>query len=215
MFRNVLNWLFRTKAGAGAAAPRPRRCESCPKPQSIHITLMWRGSLEGEKHLCEDCAQRFLAPARAPEVREPSDRSGTDQEVRIEITRVIISENHDEQVIVFQEVGGPRSFPFVCGIFEATAIDRTLKQVPSPRPLTHDAWLATLAALGANVQAACVRELRERTYHATLRLDQAGQLVEVDLRPSDAVHMALKAKAPIVIPKKLLAEVSSADHEPV
>jgi bifunctional DNase/RNase len=102
----------------------------------------------------------------------------------------------------------------VCGIFEATAIDRTLKQLPSPRPLTHDAWLCTLAALGASVEAACINELRDQTYFATLHLSRAGDLTKVDMRPSDALHMALKAKAPVLIPESLLAEVSSTPSNP-
>jgi len=58
--------------------------------------------------------------------------------VQMELRRIIISEVHDQQVILLREVEGDRSFPIVIGIFEATSIDRRVKRMPSPRPLTHD-----------------------------------------------------------------------------
>jgi bifunctional DNase/RNase len=133
-------------------------------------------------------------------------------EVRFELCRVIISEVHDQQVIMLKEIEGNRIFPIVIGIIEATAIDRTYRQLPLPRPLTHDAWLASLIAVGARIQAACIKELRDNTYLATLRLVHTGQLIEVDVRPSDAVHMARKAKAPIFIAEAIVAEVCGSER---
>ena len=54
----------------------------------------------------------------------------------MELKRIIINEVHDQQVIMLREVEGERSFPIVIGIFEATSIDRRVKGMPSPRPLT-------------------------------------------------------------------------------
>ena len=58
--------------------------------------------------------------------------------VQMELKRIIISEVHDQQVIMLKEVEGTRSFPIVIGIFEATSIDRRVKRMPSLRPLTHE-----------------------------------------------------------------------------
>ena len=98
---------------------------------------------------------------------------------------------------------------FVLGIFEATTIDRILKRLPCPRPLTHDAWLSTVTFLGAVVQAVCLHDLRENTYFTEVRLHHDGRLVQVDVRPSDGLGLALKAGAPILIADRLLAEVSN------
>jgi bifunctional DNase/RNase len=138
----------------------------------------------------------------------PLGGTGASPEVHLDVCRIIISEIHEQQVIMLKEVGGERSFSIMIGTFEATCIDRRVKRLPCPRPLTHDAWLNTISALGASVQAACIKELREGTYYATLRLHQSGQLTEADMRPSDAVAMAVTVKVPIVIPESLLAEVS-------
>src|ERR1700691_37529 len=58
--------------------------------------------------------------------------------VHMELKRIIINEVHAQQVVMLREVEGERSFPIVIGIFEATSIDRRVRNLPSPRPLTHD-----------------------------------------------------------------------------
>jgi len=113
---------------------------------------------------------------------------------------------HDQQVLVFREVEGARRLTFVLGIYEATAIDRILKRLGGPRPLTHDAWLGTVTALGAAVEAVCIHDLQEHTYFAEARLRLDGKMVRVDVRPSDGLALALKAKAPFLIVDRLLAE---------
>ena len=68
--------------------------------------------------------------------------------VQMELKRIIISEIHEQQVIALKEVDGDRSFPIVIGIFEATSIDRRVKGMPSPRPLTHDLVATVIEHLG-------------------------------------------------------------------
>ena len=58
--------------------------------------------------------------------------------VAMELSRIIISEINDQQVIYLKEIDGPRTFPILIGIFEATSIDRRVKGFEAPRPLTHD-----------------------------------------------------------------------------
>jgi bifunctional DNase/RNase len=211
MFRTMIQWLKRRLLGtpvppASSSAATVRRCEQCERPQILHITTVNRGGELSEAHLCEECARPVLMQPYPPDTK-PVSRA---EEVRVEVERVVISEIHDQQVIVLREVEGERRLPFVLGIFEALAVDRALKGVPSPRPLTYDAWLATVAALGAGVQAACIHEFREHTYFAEVRLHRGGELVRMDVRPSDALMLALKAGAPVLIADRLLAEASGA-----
>jgi bifunctional DNase/RNase len=94
------------------------------------------------------------------------------------------------------------------GIFEATSIDRCVKGVPSPRPLTHDAWAATIEALGAHVESVSIAELQDHTYFTSLRLKRGDERIDVDVRPSDGVVVALLSGAPIHIPEPLLDSVT-------
>ena len=125
----------------------------------------------------------------------------------MELKRIIISEIHEQQVITLKEVDGDRSFPIVIGIFEATSIDRRVKGITNPRPLTHDLVANAIEQMGGEVQDVYINDLREHTYFAKLRVRQEGELVEIDCRPSDAIALAVTAKVPIYVAEDVLGEV--------
>ena len=124
----------------------------------------------------------------------------------MELSRIIISEINDQQVIYLKEVDGERTFPILIGIFEATSIDRRVKQYQSPRPLTHDLLVNIVDSLGAELQDVVISELRDHTYFAKLRIKHDGELVEVDSRPSDAIAVAVTVDAPIYVAEDVLEE---------
>jgi bifunctional DNase/RNase len=125
----------------------------------------------------------------------------------MELKRIIISEIHEQQVIALKEVDGDRSFPIVIGIFEATSIDRRVRGIPNPRPLTHDLVASVVENMGGDLQDVYINDLREHTYFAKLRIRHEGELVEVDCRPSDAIALAVTAKVPIYVAEDVLGEV--------
>ena len=125
----------------------------------------------------------------------------------MELSRIIISETNDEQVIVLKEVGGERAFPIVIGIWEAVAIDRNIKGKKTPRPMTHDLIENVIAGLDCSLDRVIVTDLKERTFYARLVLRRNGKMVEVDSRPSDAIALAVQMKAPIYVEEKVLEDV--------
>jgi bifunctional DNase/RNase len=125
----------------------------------------------------------------------------------MELKRIIISEIHEQQVITLKEVDGDRSFPIVIGIFEATSIDRRVKGITNPRPLTHDLVANAIESMGGELQDVYINDLREHTYFAKLRVRQEGELVEIDCRPSDAIALAVTARVPIYVAEDVLGEV--------
>lgn len=133
--------------------------------------------------------------------------------IPMELRRIIISEVDDHQVIVLREVDGERSFPIVIGLFEATSIDRRVKGVETPRPLTHDLIVNAVELLGAEVQDIVISDLREHTYFAKMRIRHEGELVEVDCRPSDAIAVAVTAKVPIFVNEEVLGEALEDDAD--
>ena len=126
--------------------------------------------------------------------------------VPMELRRIIISEIEDHQVIILKEIDGERSFPIVIGIFEATSIDRRVKGMPTPRPLTHDLIVAVVDQMGGDIQDIIISDLQEHTYYAKLRIRKDGELIEVDCRPSDAVALAVTARVPIYVNEDVLGE---------
>ena len=119
--------------------------------------------------------------------------------VAMELSRIIISEINDQQVIYLREVDGDRMFPILIGIFEATSIDRRVKQFRAPRPLTHDLLVSSVESLGGEFQDVVISELKEHTYLAVLRIRHGGELIEVDARPSDAIAVAVTCEPPLPI----------------
>ncbi len=119
--------------------------------------------------------------------------------VLMELSRIIISEINDQQVIYLKEIDGERSFPILIGIFEATSIDRRVKGFDTPRPLTHDLVVSVVENLGGELQDVVINELREHTYYARLRVRHEGELVEIDARPSDAIAVAVTCRPPLPI----------------
>ena len=133
--------------------------------------------------------------------------------VQMQLARIIISELTDNQVIYLQEVDGEREFPILIGIFEATNIDRRVKEdYQPPRPLTHDLIVRVADSLGATVDSVIIRDLTDHTYFAHLRLRKDdGEMIEIDSRPSDAIAVAVtfSPHLPIFVSEQVLEEATS------
>jgi bifunctional DNase/RNase len=119
--------------------------------------------------------------------------------VEMQLSRIIISEIHDQQIIYLREVNGERQFPIVIGIFEATSIDRRVKGFQPPRPLTHDLIASIVRQLDGELDSVIINELREGTYFALLRVRRDDELLEIDARPSDAIAVAVTCDPPLPI----------------
>ena len=101
----------------------------------------------------------------------------------------------DQQLVVIylKEAEGDRQFPILIGIFEATSIDRRVKDYPAPRPLTHDLLGSVISSLGATVGHVIVSDLSNDTFFAKLVLNLTdGSEMDVDCRPSDAIAVAVR-----------------------
>jgi bifunctional DNase/RNase len=120
-------------------------------------------------------------------------------ETEAELSRIIINETSDQQVIVIKERHGHRSFPIVIGIVEIFAIDRRLKGIKPPRPMTHDLLASVIEQLGAKIVKIVVNDLRNHTFYAKIHLSLDGRTVEIDSRPSDAIALGAATSAPIYV----------------
>lgn len=117
-------------------------------------------------------------------------------EVAIDSIRVSLISQH--RVVVLRDES-QRYLPIWIGPFEADAITIELQNVDVARPLTHDLLKATIQGLGASVSHVVVNGLSDNTFYASVVLDIDGRSMEVDSRPSDAIALAVRAKAPIYV----------------
>lgn len=141
--------------------------------------------------------------------------------VRMELSRILIRELNDYQIIELREVAAVpaedgeaesfsqvengRSFPIVIGLPEAQAIERRLKGVPIKRPQTHDLLMNIIEAMGGRLESILINDLSEHTFFALLKVRApSGKLVEIDSRPSDAIALGIANNVPIYVAEHVL-----------
>jgi bifunctional DNase/RNase len=129
-------------------------------------------------------------------------------DIEMELSRIIINETSDQQIIVLKERNGERSFPIVIGIVEIFAIDRRLKGIKAPRPMTHDLLASVIESLGAEIEKIVINDLRNHTFYAKIYLGLDGRTIEIDSRPSDAIALGTASNTPIYVAEHVLEETS-------
>jgi bifunctional DNase/RNase len=125
----------------------------------------------------------------------------------MELSKLVISEVREEQVIVLKELQGERSFPIVIGLHEAAAIDRGVRGIKAARPMTHDLVQNIITGVEAQLKSIVIHDIRNSTFYANLILQRNGAEVSIDSRPSDAIALALQMKAPIYVDEGVLKEI--------
>jgi uncharacterized protein len=132
---------------------------------------------------------------------------GSDMEIPVELSRIIINETSDQQIIVLKELHGERNFPIVIGIVEIFAIDRRLKGILPPRPMTHDLLQDVIEKMGGRISKIVISDLHNHTFYATLTIEANGQTHRIDARPSDAIALGVATKSPLFVEEGVFDKV--------
>ncbi|MFM7246938.1 MAG: bifunctional nuclease family protein [Actinomycetota bacterium] len=111
-----------------------------------------------------------------------------------------------QPIVLLKTAMGNRFLPIWIGHPEAAAILAKLQETETPRPMTHDLFSTALGELDAQVVRINVVEMRDSTFFARVLLRKGEEEVELDARPSDAIALALRAKAPIYAADEVIAE---------
>jgi hypothetical protein len=112
------------------------------------------------------------------------------------------------RVVVLKEIGSERYLPIWIGPFEADAITLQLQGVEVARPLTHDLLKGVIEKMGGTISHITVTELKNDTFFARIVMDMNGKSVEIDARPSDAIALAVRAKAPLFVAEEVMDHAS-------
>ena len=137
--------------------------------------------------------------------------------VRMELSRILIRELVDYQIIELREVaeGGEkngdqlRSFPIVIGLPEAQAIERRLKGTAPKRPQTHDLLANVIEIMGGELVSITINDLTEHTFFATLDVKKSGEVIHIDSRPSDAIALGIAGDVPIYVEEHVLESANN------
>lgn len=117
-------------------------------------------------------------------------------------------------IVVLRDTAGDRVLPIWVGVFEANAIAVQIENVAPARPMTHDLLRNVIADLKGVVERIVVTELKDNTFYALIYLRVAGEVVAIDARPSDAIALALRARAPIFVEETVIEHAKTADASP-
>ena len=165
-------------------------------------------------------ARAALAPRLAPIIQNAEERTMTTSDetrwIDAEVAEVRRTDADDpaqrKHIMVLSERGSERTLPIWIGPAEATALALTLESAETPRPFTYKLAASLVAAAGASVAEVRITRLDPPVFYA-LVLVRAGTVIEeVDARPSDAVNLALTARAPIKIDSRLFDHTCSDEH---
>jgi bifunctional DNase/RNase len=107
-------------------------------------------------------------------------------------------------IVILRDRDGQRVLPIWVGIFEANAIALQIENVTTPRPMTHDLLRNVIHDLNATVQKIVVCDLQENTFYALIYLAMNGDTLTIDARPSDAIALALRTRAPIFVEESVI-----------
>ena len=124
----------------------------------------------------------------------------------VTVVGVFVDSHAQQPVVVLQGKRDKRSVALVVGAAEATGIALPLQNVTPPRPLTHDLFLTLFGRLDATLTRVVINDLRDNTYFATLYLTASGSAIELDARPSDAIALAVRAKAPVYVDDRVFSK---------
>jgi len=124
----------------------------------------------------------------------------------MELSRILIREMTDQQIIELSEVGGQRAFPIVIGLPEAFAIERRLKGFEIPRPQTHDLLASVIRHLDGRLMRIVIHDLTDGTFYAKLVIERNGEDIEIDSRPSDAIALGVAESVPIFVAEHVLEQ---------
>ncbi|NPB03297.1 MAG: bifunctional nuclease family protein [Thermotogae bacterium] len=135
--------------------------------------------------------------------------------IEVEVKSVALVQG-DEGVgvaVILGEKGGSRLLPIIVGLFEAKAIGMVLNDEKFPRPLTHDLFKNVLDVLNARIEKVVINDLVDGTYYARIILNHEGKTYSIDSRPSDAIALALRFKAPIYVSANVMDVASEYFHD--
>ncbi len=136
-------------------------------------------------------------------------------QIEMSIKGLMVDPITNMPIIILRDKDGQRVLPIWVGVFEANAIALQIENVTTPRPMTHDLLKNVIEDLKATVLKIVVSELKENTFYALIYLEAGPEgTVAVDARPSDAIALALRTKAPIFVEEDVIDNAKTLDVTP-
>lgn len=144
------------------------------------------------------------------------------EEVEMFVAGLVLDPASNAPIVILKDVSGDVCLPIWIGLAEATAIASALKKVQLARPMTHDLLHNMIEELGGRVIRIVITNLKENTFLAVIEIVDGDTVKQIDSRPSDAIALAVRMNAPIMVAASVLeraqvtmVEVNSAEGDEI
>src|SRR5213594_1962509 len=132
-------------------------------------------------------------------------------QIEMSIKGLMVDPITNMPIVILRDKEGEKVLPIWVGIFEANAIALQIENIATPRPMTHDLLRNIIEDLKASVQKIVVCDLQENTFYALIYLSMNGDTLAIDARPSDAIALALRTRAPIFVEDAVIDNAKTID----
>jgi uncharacterized protein len=132
-------------------------------------------------------------------------------QIEMSIKGLMVDPITNMPIVILRDKDGQKVLPIWVGIFEANAIALQIENIATPRPMTHDLLRNVIQDLKASVQKVVVCDLQENTFYALIYLSLNGDTLAIDARPSDAIALALRTRAPIFVEDTVIDHAKTVD----
>ena len=132
-------------------------------------------------------------------------------QIEMSIKGLMVDPISNMPIVILRDKEGARTLPIWVGMFEANAIALQIENISTPRPMTHDLLRNVIHDLKAAVQKIVVCDLQDSTFYALIYLAINGEVVAIDARPSDAIALALRTRAPIFVEETVIDHAKTVD----
>ena len=132
-------------------------------------------------------------------------------QIEMTIKGLMVDPISNMPIVILRDKEGAKTLPIWVGMFEANAIALQIENISTPRPMTHDLLRNVIHDLKASVQKIVVCDLQDSTFYALIYLLMNGEVVAIDARPSDAIALALRTRAPIYVEETVIDNAKTVD----
>ena len=134
-----------------------------------------------------------------------NDHMDSSSAVKMTVRGLVMDPNSNSPVVILENDSGDTFLPIWIGVCEANSIALELEGVNPPRPMTHDLIQTLIETTGHSIDHVFIHTLNDSVFIASIQLrnDQAATH-QIDSRPSDAIALALRAQADVLVDPKVL-----------
>lgn len=135
--------------------------------------------------------------------------------VQVEIDSIRVSLMSQQRIVILKDKKQERFLTIWIGPCEADSITVELQNVEVARPLTHDLLKSIIGQMGGKIKHIIINNLKSDIFYARIVVEMMGDDMEIDSRPSDAIALAVRAKAPIYIAESVMQKASITPDEEI